>query len=144
MSVKRWAGVALIVVGLLTAGCAATTATRSGDLGVLSPSEPLVRLVVTADLSVVRSECPIVFTGSALLGCQTSRLVALANGGKARTVKIVRYSDSMPSQLAFDIDIHELCHAVAALQQIDDPCHIGNGGVVEMMPAALPRGLFLR
>jgi hypothetical protein len=30
--------------------------------------------------------------------------------------------------MAFEIDIHELCHAVAALQPIEDPCHVGNRG----------------
>ena len=67
----------------------------------------------------------------AVLGCQQSWPITLPDGRRARGVKIVRYTDSLPSPLAFEIDIHELCHAVAALQLIDDPCHATNGGVVQ-------------
>jgi hypothetical protein len=114
--------VAIVMVALT--GCAAGT--RSGGLGTLPGGERLVTLVVTEDPSMVRSECP--FALGALLGCQTSRKVALPEGN-ARVVKIVRYTDRVPSELAFEIDLHELCHAVAALQTITDPCHAENGGV---------------
>jgi hypothetical protein len=122
-------------------GCA-TTGTRSGHLGVLDTDAQLVTLVVSEDSTVVRGECPLVAHGS-VLGCQTSRTVALPDGRSVRLVKIVRFTDRLPSAMAFEIDIHELCHAVAALQGIDDPCHTGNGGVVQH-PAALPRNLLLR
>jgi hypothetical protein len=37
--------------------------------------------------------------------------------------------------VAFEIEAHELCHAVASLQAMRDPCHDDNGGVVTSMPA---------
>jgi hypothetical protein len=43
---------------------------------------------------------------------------------------IVRYAETLPSAVTFEIDAHELCHAVAALQLLDDPCHHGNDGVL--------------
>jgi hypothetical protein len=55
-------------------------------------------------------------------------------------VKIVRYTDALPSRMAFEIDAHELCHAIASVQGIADPCHAENHGLVE--PSAslrLPR-----
>jgi hypothetical protein len=78
-----------------------------------------------------------------VLGCQTSRTVELAGGGVARAVRIVRYTDQMPSALAFEIDLHELCHAVATVQGLDDPCHIGNDGIAQQS-YALPRALIGR
>jgi len=50
---------------------------------------------------------------------------------EVKMMKVVRYTDALPSALALEIDAHELCHVVAALQPIDDPCHLGNGGVVQ-------------
>jgi hypothetical protein len=125
---------------LVASGCAA--ATRSGGLGLLPHGEPLVTLVVTEDPAVVRGECPPNLGRAAVLGCQTSRQIDLTGEQTVRVVKIVRYTDRVPSALAFEIDIHELCHAVAALQLIADPCHVGNGGVVEQ--AAMPRHLLTR
>jgi hypothetical protein len=101
--------------------------TRSAGLGVMPGGERLVTLVVTEDRAVVGRECPISL--APILGCQTSRKVSTADGSEVRVVKIVRYTDRVPSALAFEIDIHELCHAVAALQPIADPCHVENGGV---------------
>ena len=124
---------------VVASGCATTT--RSGALGLLPHGDRLVTLVVTEDPSVVRGECPPNLGHAGVLGCQTSREVTLA-GGSVRLVKIVRYADRVPSPLTFEIDIHELCHAVAALQRIDDPCHTENGGVVEQ--AATPRHLLAR
>jgi hypothetical protein len=117
-------------------------ATRSGHLGGLPRGEQLVTLVVSEDTAVVRGECPLNFTHG-VLGCQTSRAVELSDGKKVRVVKIVRYTDRAPSALTFEIDLHELCHAVATLQGIDDPCHTGNAGIVEHA-AALPRHLLVR
>ena len=56
--------------------------------------------------------------------------------GVARAVKIVRYTDRLPSEMAFEIDLHELCHVVAALQPIADPCHNGNGGTIRAWAGA--------
>jgi hypothetical protein len=121
-------------------GCA--TATRSAALGLLSQGDRLVTLIVTEDPVVLRGECPPNLGHAALLGCQTSRLIELSDGRVVRVVKIVRYADRVPSALSFEIDIHELCHAIAALQPIDDPCHAENGGVVGA--AAMPRHLLSR
>ena len=56
-------------------------------------------------------------------------------------MKIVRYAETLPSAATFEIDAHELCHVIAALQLIDDPCHVGNDGVLQAhgMGAAMPR-----
>jgi hypothetical protein len=124
-------------------GCA-TTGTRTGHLGAIAGNSHLVTLVVTEDRSVIRDECPQAAVIANVLGCQTTRQVKLADGAAVRLVKIVRYTDRLPSALAFEIDLHELCHAVAGLQRVSDPCHVGNDGVVQHHPAALPRGLNLR
>jgi len=131
-----------VLCAVVLAGCA--TGTRTGHLGVLSDNEHLVTLVVTEDTAVVRQECPVAFAASTVLGCQTSRPVKIGGGRAARVVKIVRFTDRLPSALAFEIDIHELCHAVAALQILEDPCHHGNGGTIQQYPAAAPRSLFIR
>jgi hypothetical protein len=131
---------ALLTTAVLASGCATTT--RSGQLGPLPHDERLVSLLVTDDPAVVRRECPPALIGSAM-GCQTAREVRLASGRTARAVKIVRFADRVPSEMAFEIDIHELCHAVASVQGIDDPCHAGNAGVVQA-PSAAPRSLFIR
>jgi hypothetical protein len=129
-------------MAIVLTGCA-TTGTRSGQLGPLAADHRLVTLVVTEDSSVVRSECPPTLASGHVLGCQTSQRVGLLGGGVARVVKIVRFTERLPSAMAFEIDLHELCHAVAALQTIDDPCHVENNGVVESA-SALPRNLLLR
>jgi hypothetical protein len=113
---------------LLLAGCVAT---RSASFGPLPDNESLVTLVVSEDSDVVRRECRDVPALSRILGCQTSKVVRLPHGDSVRAVKIVRFTDALPSALAFEIDIHELCHAIAAVQGLADPCHGGNGGVVE-------------
>jgi hypothetical protein len=63
----------------------------------------------------------------------------LSDGRDARVITIVRYTDSLPSKLAFEIEVHELCHAIAPLQSIDDPCHVGNGGLLTADSAARVR-----
>lgn len=132
----------VIILACLVAGCA--TGTRSGRLGQIgSANESLVTLLVTEDAAIVRRECPFAAAVGQVLGCQTSRAVDLPAGGVARAVRIVRYTDQLPSPLAFEIDLHELCHALAAVQRLDDPCHIGNDGVVQHLSAA-PRALFDR
>jgi hypothetical protein len=122
----------------LASGCA--TATRSGDLGVLPRGERLVTLIISEDPTVVRDECPLDFRHGTVVGCQTSREIDVGDGQTVRAVKIVRYTDLAPSALAFEIDIHELCHAIAALQAIADPCHDGNGGMAQH-PMALRHNL---
>ncbi len=133
---------AVLAALVLLTGCAAGT--RSASLGVLPRDERLVTLVVSEDLTVVRRECPFAMPVGSVLGCQTSRLVTLPDGTQIRTVKVVRYADGLPSALSFEIDVHEMCHALAAVQGIEAPCHVGNGGVVQHHPAAAPRGLFGR
>jgi len=66
-----------------------------------------------------------------VLGCQISWPVVLEDGRRARSVKVVRYTEALPSALTFEIDVHELCHTVATLQAFRDPCHVGNDGVAQ-------------
>lgn len=119
--------VALLIVSVILSGCASTLTARRGTL---ANGEPLVTLVVSEDRQVVHRECQDVLALDAVVGCQISRPVALADGVAVRAVKIVRYTDALPSQMAFDIDVHELCHAIAAVQGIDDPCHTDGGGIL--------------
>ena len=123
----------MVLLGLLAlvglTGC--TAATRTARFGPLPGDEVLVTLVVSEEREVVARACEAARAHGRVLGCQLSWRVALPGGRAARAVKIVRYTDSLPSELAFEIDAHELCHAVAALQLIDDPCHAGNGGVAQ-------------
>lgn len=118
---------------LFLTGCATT---RVGRLGTLPNDQPLVTLIVTEDRQVVLDECQGALAFGRVLGCQRTEGHRLPDGALVRTVKIVRYTDALPSPLAFEIDLHELCHAVAALQPIDDPCH-ADGGLVRA--AALKR-----
>ena len=117
----------IAVLALLAGGCAST---RSGQMGVLPSRDPLVTLVVSQQRAVVAQECPPMISATPVLGCQTSHPVRMPDGLSARVVKIVRYADTLPSEMSFEIDLHELCHAIAALQPIRDPCHDGNDGHV--------------
>ena len=127
MIARRRAAAIVAALALLVGGCAST---RSGVLGLLPSRDPLVTLVISQQRTVIAQECPPHLALGPILGCQTSRPVALPDGQTARIVKIVRYTDALPSELAFEIDLHELCHAIAALQPIRDPCHDGNAGQV--------------
>jgi hypothetical protein len=118
----------LMVAGLVAAGCAGT---RAASFGPLPGNEALVTLVVSEDADVVRRECQDLPTPTKILGCQTSRSVRLPKGDTVRAVKIVRFTDSLPSAMAFEIDVHELCHAIASVQGVADPCHGDNGGVIQ-------------
>jgi hypothetical protein len=113
---------------LALAGCAGT---RTMHQGFLPNREPLVTVVVSADRSVVEEECRPVPSLGPILGCQILREVALPDGRQARAVKIVRYTDHVPSEMAAEIEAHELCHTVAALQAIEDPCHTGTNGFIQ-------------
>jgi hypothetical protein len=121
---------------LLLAGCAGTT--RTMRMGPLPQGQPLVTLVVSEDRDVVARECAGVPAAGRLLGCHRWRRLAL-DGGDVRLVTIVRYTDALPSALALEIDVHELCHAIAALQPIADPCHADNGGAIRAAADAHPR-----
>jgi hypothetical protein len=126
----------LFTVLALAWGCASS---RSGSVGQLTNREALVTLVVTEDRQVVQQECRNIFAAGNLLGCRIARVVPLPDGRDARAVTIVRYTDSLPSKLAFEIEVHELCHAIASLQSIDDPCHIGNNGILAAETSARVR-----
>jgi hypothetical protein len=105
--------------------------TRTASIGPLDGGGSLVTLVVTEDLNVVRRECAGVPAKGQILGCHIARPVATAGLLPIRAMKIVRYAETAPSPATFEIDAHELCHAVAALQFMKDPCHDGNGGVLQ-------------
>jgi hypothetical protein len=63
--------------------------------------------------------------------------VAVTGGSPVRAIKIVRYAETVPSAVTFEIDAHELCHAIASLQLFKDhPCHAGNGGVLQALETA--------
>ena len=117
-----------VVVSMLLSGCAES---RTARFGLLPNAQPLVTLLVSRDGAVVQRECLDVDAPGQIMGCHLSWPVPMPDGSSVRAVKIVRYTDSLPSPMAFEIDAHELCHAVAALQQIKDPCHGGNAGVLE-------------
>jgi hypothetical protein len=114
---------------VLLAGCAA--ATRTARMGPLPSMEPLVTLIVSDDRSVVAHECRDVPAIGPVLGCSIWRTVRADGGATVKVMKVVRYADAVPSELAMEIDAHELCHVVAALQALDDPCHRGNNGVIQ-------------
>jgi hypothetical protein len=126
MASSRWALLALASSLILT-GCA--TSTRIARMGPLPSLEPLVTLVVSDDRRVVEHECREVPALGPILGCSMWRAIRLG-GTEVKVMKVVRYADVVPSPLALEIDVHELCHVVAALQTIEDPCHLGNDGVI--------------
>jgi hypothetical protein len=121
---------ALGVLGALLAlgGCA--TSTRVANMGPLDGG-PLVTLIVSDDRAVVERECRDVPALGPVLGCSMWRTIHPEGETPVKVMKVVRYTDALPSALALEIDVHELCHVVAALQPIADPCHVGNGGVVQ-------------
>ena len=124
---------------LMLTGCA--TSTRVARMGPLPSLEPLVTLVVSDDRRVVAHECRDVPALGPILGCSTWRTIRVNGTTDVKVMKVVRYADSVPSALALEIDVHELCHVVAALQSIDDPCHLGNDGMIQSAAgvAAPPR-----
>jgi hypothetical protein len=120
--------VLLLISAAALTGCAST---RMAGLGPLPNDEKLVTLVVTEKRSTVEEHCRGAFALGPILGCQMMRSTTAADGRPVRTVKIVRYTDSLPSPMAFEIDLHELCHTVASLQTISDPCHADNQGLLQ-------------
>ena len=127
MSSARACGLALLAV--VATGCA--SGTRVAHFGPLAEGQSLVTLVVSKDLDVVRRECANVPATGPILGCHIAVPAKAISLRPVRSVKIVRYVESVPSAVTFEIDAHELCHAVAALQLIEDPCHIGNNGELQ-------------
>jgi hypothetical protein len=122
----------LASAALLLAGCATT---RIVHHGYLATHEPLVTVVISEDRSVIAAECRKAPSLGPVLGCQSSREIRLADGKAARVVTIVRYTDRVPSRLAAEIEAHELCHAVASLQSIGDPCHVGSNEFLQASDA---------
>lgn len=132
----RRRGVPLLAALLLLTGCAKST--WMARMGPLPTTEPLVTLIVSADRQVVARECRDVPALGPILGCSIWRTVRPDGVTEVKVMKVVRYADSLPSELALEIDIHELCHVVAALQSIDDPCHVGNNGVIQSAAGVAP------
>ena len=106
-----------------------------GAVGPLPNDERLLTLVVTEDRERVDRECNDVPALGILVGCHLSRWIAFEDGSAVQAVKIVRYTDRLPSTMAFEIEAHELCHTVASLQSIHDPCHEEDGGLLRSAPA---------
>lgn len=126
-----------LVALLILAGCAKST--RMARMGPLPSTEPLVTLIVSDDRRVVERECRDVPALGPILGCSMWRTLRVDAARDVKVMKVVRYADSLPSELALEIDVHELCHVVAALQSIDDPCHVGNNGVIQSAAGVAPR-----
>ena len=135
----RSAGVLLTLALALLSLTACAAPTRVSHFGVLPNGAPLVILVLSEDRAAVRGECGAQPDQQAILGCQMSYPIFVEGERQVRAVKIVRYTDALPSELAQEIDAHEFCHAVASLQGIQDPCHNGNGGVVQSAIASTPK-----
>ncbi len=134
---RTWRRVVLAgcTLGLLY-GC---TTTQVVHMGTLPNNIPLVRLMVTEDRRLVGQECQGQDTDR-ILGCEITRIIPLDSPGKSlRGVTIIRYTDSLPSNMALEVEAHELCHAVASLQAIADPCHQGNDGVLQSALPIQPR-----
>ena len=134
--------IAALTAVLLLTGCAMTT--RTASFGPLPGGGTLLTLIVTEDLEVVRKECAGVPARGQVLGCHIARPIKNGAASSLRAVKIVRYAETAPSAATFEIDAHELCHTVAALQHVKDTCHDGNGGVLQAaerpaVPAAVLR-----
>jgi hypothetical protein len=124
----------LLAAGLVLAGCATT---RTASMGILPNNDHLVTLVVTEDRTLIEERCRGALAIGPILGCQSTRSTRLPDGQDVRLITIVRFTDSLPSAMAFEIDLHELCHAVATLQGVNDPCHVGNDGLLQAAPRAL-------
>lgn len=127
------------VLGGLLAGCATTA---SMDYGALPNGMPLVRLMVTTDRAVVEQECDMdsaLTLGRPVYGCRIQKRVP-GLAAYIRAIKIVRWTDAMPGDQALEIEAHELCHTVAGLQTMGDPCHAGNSGMVMARRARRGRG----
>lgn len=128
---RRLPALALI---LLLAGCAQQArATQYGILNGLMGRQYLVTLYVYRNVESVAQACPTkadVPKGLGMYGCQWNNEAVLSDGTKVQRTTVVRLTDRVPSATALEIEAHELCHVVASLQPMDDPCHLVNGGVI--------------
>lgn len=117
----------LLLLGLT--GCATTMSDTYGpiELDTLNGKAvvPIIQLIVTTDSVVVEEEC---MPGA--VGCTRVFHVPLRTGPRARLISVVRYTEFLPTQYSFDIELHELCHVAAQGQPFPDPCHNGNNGVI--------------
>jgi hypothetical protein len=128
--------IGITALALLLAGCAGTRVAEMGRL----PNDNLVTVVVSEDRAVIEKQCHGALALGPIYGCQITRHSTLADGAPVRVITIVRYTDRLPSAMALEIEAHELCHAVASLQAVPDPCHIGNNGFLKHSPRATLRG----
>src|SRR4029453_15343648 len=103
-----------------------------GQVGRLPTGDRLVTVVLSEDRETIDREFGYPLGVGPVYGCQSTKGIGLPHGRMARLIKVVRYPDALPSPMAFEIEIHELCHTVAALQTIDDPCHAENNGLIQM------------
>ena len=120
-----------LIAASLAFACAGCAGTRVGQVGRLPTGDRLVTVVLSEDRETVDRECGHPLAIGPVYGCQSTNAVTLPDGRTARLIKVVRYTDALPSMMAFEIEVHELCHAVAALQTIDDPCHAENNGLIQ-------------
>jgi hypothetical protein len=123
------AAICMLALALALSGCA--SGTLVARFGPLADGKSLVTLVVSDDLDIVGRECAEVQAIGRILGCHIAKPAMARSMLPVRSVKIVRYAETVPSAVTFEIDAHELCHAVAALQLLDDPCHDGNNGQLQ-------------
>jgi len=125
----------VMAAAVVVTGCGTTT--RMVSFGPLPGGTNLVTLIVSEDLEVVKTQCAGVVAHGRVMGCQISSPVKGFGGALlVRAIKIVRYAETVPSPVTFEIDAHELCHAIASLQLLKDPCHEGNGGVLQALETA--------
>ena len=130
---------AVLGLGLLAIvlqGCATTGAIQFGEL---PNHQPLLTLMVSTDPQVIGLACRDAEPTRSGLGCERLVTVPLRGGVTVKAVTVVRYADAAPSALALEIEAHEMCHAVAAVQVIADPCHAGNNGQVRAAATAASR-----
>ena len=122
----------VMATAVVVTGCGTTT--RMVNFGPLPGGTHLVTLIVSEDLEVVKTHCAGVVKHGRVMGCQISS-PAKGPGGAllVRAITIVRYAETVPSPVTFEIDAHELCHAIASLQLLKDPCHAGNGGILQAL-----------
>lgn len=125
---RSLATLGLTAGALLFAGCAGST--RVAEFGPLADRHHLVRIVVSEDRDLIERECRGALAPGPIYGCQIARPVTTIGQQPARAVTIVRYTDHLPSALALEIETHEVCHAIASVQGLADPCHVGNNGLL--------------
>ena len=73
------------------------------EMGRLPNSDNLVTLVVSKDRRVVEEHCRGALALGPVYGCQVTRHSPLGDGTSVRLIKIVRYTDRLPSEMALEI-----------------------------------------